>query len=1049
MVMLLSSGCSTYRQRVRLITALFLASGLLAAKAQVASTTYTFNHFVGPTGTSGAVDATGTSARFLQPSGIVADRFGTLFVADTFSGTIRRVLPSGAVTTLAGSAGLMGNSDGSGAAARFDHPGALALDSSGTLYVADTNNNSIRRITSTGAVTTIAGSSEAGSANGSSTAARFFRPSGIAVDNTGNVYVADTFNHTIRKIDLFGAVTTLAGTPGTAGSADGAGAAARFSRPTGITVDDVGQLYVTDSGNNTIRSITSSGVVTTFAGVAGQAGTANGAASQARFTRPTGIAVDTDGFVYVTDGTSTIRRISSTGVTTTVAGTPDELGNINGSGAAARFYTPRALAVNNSGSVFIADTNNDSIRVLTAAGAVTTLAGSPAPASVDAVGTSARFSFPTSVAVDRNGNVHVTDLLNHTIRRITSLGIVTTYAGTPGLPGSANGIGRAARFSSPSAIAVDSDGSLYVADTGNHTIRKISVVGNVSTLAGTAGLAGSANGAGATARFDRPSGIAVDSAGNVYVSDTYNHTIRKITSTGVVTTLAGTAGLFGQVDGSGSAVRFNFPGALAVDTSLNVYVADQDRVIRKITPNGVVTTLAGSSTKGSTDGTGTSARFDQPAGLALDVAGNLLVADSNNSTIRQITPAGVVTTIGGSAGQIGSINGPGSIARFNRPFGIAVDTTGTLYIADTYNNAVRRGAPDSSSTPTITTQPTNQTAVVGGRAAFIVKSVNGSSFQWTKDGAAIPGATSATFVIPNVQTSDAGSYAVTITSSGGSVQSSSVTLTVAPFAGVRLVNISTRSYVGAGGDVMIAGFIIGGNAPKTVLIRASGPALAQFGLSGLLADPTLALDQSGTVIATNDNWGDNAADKVAIDQAVLTSGAFAWTEGSTDAAIVTTLNPGPYTAIVAGKNSSTGLALIEVFEMDLANGDSKLINISTRSVVRTGADVQIAGFIISGTDSKKVIIRASGPALMKFSVPGFLADPVLELHNPTAIMATNDDWPASVQADFQSIGIDNWDLGSKDAAIVTTLNPGGYTAIVRGQGNTSGVALVEVFEAAE
>ena len=1019
---------------------------LFSVRAQVVPSGYSFGHLAGPTTTSGSVDGMGSSARFLQPASVVADRFGTLYVADTFSGTIRKVFTSGVVTTLAGSAGMMGKIDGSGTAARFDAPGAIALDTFGTLYVADTNNNCIRKVTAAGVVTTLAGSGEAGSADGSSTVARFNRPSGVAVDSGGNVYVADTFNHTIRKIDVLGTVSTLAGSPGIEGATNGMGGAARFSRPFGIAVDDFGQLYVADSQNNTIRTITPGGVVATLAGTAGQIGSVDGFGAAARFSRPLGIAAEADGTLYVADGASTIRKISPSGAVTTFAGTANAPGNVNGTGAAARFSTPRGLGIDGAGNIYIADTNNDIIRAITAAGSVSTLAGSPQPQSADATGVSARFNFPNSVAADLAGNVYVADLLNHTIRKITSLGIVSTFAGMPGVAGSSDGAGTDARFSSPTAVALDRTGSLYVADAGNNTIRKISVAGDVSTLAGLAGTRGGVDGTGTTARFDRPSGIAVDAAGIVYVSDSYNHIIRMITTSGAVTTLAGTAGQFGNLDATGPAALLYFPGALAVDASSNVYVADQDRMIRKITPSGVVTTLAGSSVRGSADGVGTSAQFDHPGGIAVNVGGNLFVADSNNNTIRTVTPAGVVSTIGGGAGQIGSVDGPELTARFNHPSGVAFDGTGNFYIADTYNNAIRKGIPEVQTTPTITAQPINQASVVDGRAAFVVTASNAISYQWTKDGVAIPGATSATFIISGVQLSDAGNYRVTVTGSAGSVQSDSVALTVTPFSGVRLVNISTRSYVGTGSDVMIAGFIIGGTTPKTVLIRASGPALAQFGLTGLLADPTLELHSGNTIIAANDNWSDNAASTVAVTQASLTSGAFSWTNGSMDAAVVTTLNPGPYTAVVAGKSNTTGLALIEVFEVDLANSNSKLINISTRSVVKTDANVQIAGFIVIGTGPKKVIIRASGPALTKYGVPGVLADPVIELHTTTATLATNDDWPLSARADFQKIGIDNWDLGSKDAAIITTLDPGTYTAIVSGKAASSGVALIEVFE---
>lgn len=1039
---------SNFCRRAFLSSALLTVCGLTWAQAQVGPFVYSFSHLAGPTGTAGAADGFRTNALFLRPGGIAADRSGNIYVADTRAGTIRKISINGSVTTLAGSPGLTGNSNGNSSSARFDGPSALAVDNFGTLYVADTNNNSIRKITSSGIVTTLAGSGQAGSTEGSGASAQFFHPSGVAIDGAGNVYVTDTFNHTIRKITPFGTVTTLAGTAGVQGSADGPGTTATFSFPTGITIASSGLLYVTDSQNGTIRIVTPAGVVSTFVGTAGQSGTADGTGPSARFSYPTGIGWDTDGSLYVVDGASTIRRVSSAGVVTTIAGSAGISGSADGPLLTSRFSSPLGLSLDGAGTIYIADTGNDTIRSITGSNTVSTLAGSPPALSLDATGAAARFNLPNSVAVDPTGNVYVADSANHSIKKITASGVVTTFAGSAGQMGASDGTATTARFAAPSALAIDTAGTLYIADTGNNTVRKISSSGTVSTLAGTAGERGSTDGTGASARFDHPMGIAVDSTGVVYVSDSNNHTVRKIATAGAVTTLAGTADLVGSTDGTGAAARFYFPGALAVDALFNLYVADQNRVIRKITSSGVVTTFAGSpSGSGSADGTGPNARFDYPAGLAVDGAGNLFVTDSNNNTIRLVTPTGVVSTIGGTAGQIGSADGTAGAAQFNHPSGIAVDSAGNLYIADTDNNAIRKGIAANPTTPTITTQPTAQNAVTGGRAVLSVTATNAVSYQWLKDGVPLPGATSATLVISNAQASNTGSYRVLVTGSGGSVQSSAATLTVTAFSGVRLVNISTRSYVGTGSDVMIAGFIIEGTAPKTVLIRAAGPALAQFNLTGLLADPTLEVHSGNMIVASNDNWGDDATSKALITQASLISSAFSWTDGSKDAAVVVTLNPGPYTVVIGGKNNTVGLALAELYEIDQANSDSRLINISTRSLVKSDANVQIAGFIISGTSPKKVIIRASGPALTKYGVPGVLADPMLELHTSTATLATNDDWGATLRADFQTVGADNWDLGSKDAAIVTTLDPGAYTAIVSGKNGLSGVSLIEVFAA--
>lgn len=352
--------------------------------------------------------------------------------------------------------------------------------------------------------------------------------------------------------------------------------------------------------------------------------------------------------------------------------------------------------------------------------------------------------------------------------------------------------------------------------------------------------------------------------------------------------------------------------------------------------------------------------------------------------------------------------------------------------------------------PTFVTQPTSQVAAPGSNVTFTALATGSPAptYQWLKNANPIAGATGSSLTLTNITSSDSGEYAVYASNLAGTALSANATLTVsAAPPSARLVNISTRSYVGSGENVMIAGFILGGTTSKTLLIRASGPSLTKFGVPGVLADPVLELHDPTTVIAANDNWGDDPAKALPILQAFQTVNAFAWELGSKEAAILVSLNPGAYTAVVSGKGSSSGVALIEAYEVDAANTGAKLINISTRSFVQTGAEVQIAGFIIGGTSPKKVIIRSSGPALKKYGLTGVLADPVLELHSSTGTIATNDDWDASVRPDFQKAGIDNWEVGSKDSALVMVLNPGGYTAIVSGKNSSGGVALIEVFEA--
>ena len=320
--------------------------------------------------------------------------------------------------------------------------------------------------------------------------------------------------------------------------------------------------------------------------------------------------------------------------------------------------------------------------------AVTTFAGSGTAGSTDATGTAASFSKPSYLVFDASDNLYVTDNTNHKIRKITSAGVVTTFAG--GAAGPFDGTGTTARFNGPNGITHDASGNFYVADASNHKIRKMTSAGVVTTFAGT-GSPGTADGTGTAAGFFQPSGIAIDASGNLYVAELYANRIRKITPAAVVTTFAGSlAFAAGSTDGTGTAATFNGPTSIAIDASDNLYVAENGgNKIRKITSAGVVTTLAGSGVAGSTDGIGTAATFNAPAGIAVDALGNVYVTESGGNKIRKITSAGVVTTIAGS-GTSGAIDGVGTAASFNNPLGLVVDGSGHLYVAGYSGNNIRK-----------------------------------------------------------------------------------------------------------------------------------------------------------------------------------------------------------------------------------------------------------------------------------------------------------------------------------------------------------------------
>jgi sugar lactone lactonase YvrE len=720
----------------------------------------------------GSADGTNSTARLDFPQGIAINASGNVYVADTENSAIRKISPLGVVSTLAGVAGSPGSVDGSSSEARFDSPQGLAVDGWENVYIADTANGTIRKITPGGAVSTVAGSPGTfGNSNGINSLALFNLPGGVCADAATNLYVADTYNYTIRMLAPAGTnrvVTTLAGLAGASGTADGTNGIARFFLPSGIAVDANRNLYVADTGNNAVRKIALSGtnwVTTTLA----------------HLTSPKSLTLDAAGNLYVANAAqNTIQKVTFTGTNwtvTTLAGLAGVAGSADGTNAA-RFNYPCGIAAATNGTLYVADSLNYTVRTVTFAGAVSTLAGlAGGPGTNDGSQAEARFNGPTGVTVDGARHVYVADTQNNTIRRVTPAGAVATLAGTDGLAGSSDGPGTNASFNLPAAIAVDPLTNIYVADSRNNEIRKLAFTGTnwiVTTLAGRAGtvysgritnvvssftnvstvftftslftnysglltnisggitnftvvitivpfltnlvngktetnrlatnifnvpvdLSPQRDGIGTNALFYHPAGLALDFSGNLYVADGSTNGVRVIAPNSSVTTLAGSYGAYAvSPDVFGTNQLPYHSSGVAVDSAGAVYVADAgNNTIRLIAPGGAVTTIAGSpGFYGVADGTNDAARFASPVSLVVDARTNVFVADALNHTIRKITQVGadwVVTTVGGLAGASGSADGAGNAARFNNPSGMAIDNQGNLYVADTDNNTIRLG----------------------------------------------------------------------------------------------------------------------------------------------------------------------------------------------------------------------------------------------------------------------------------------------------------------------------------------------------------------------
>jgi len=789
------------------------------------------------------VNVPGTSAGIGSASGgIAVDSAGNVFfVAQDYNTVLRLDAASGVLTLVAGN-GTYGFSGDNGPAtsAQLAYPAGVAVDSSGNVYIADPGNGRVRKV-SNGVIATVAGGGASLGDNGPAISAQLSAPAGIAIDSAGNLYIADAADNRIRKVSN-GVITTVAGngTPGFGGD-NGAATSAQLHDPGGVAVDSAGNVYIADTQNNRIREV-SNGIIATVAGGGlcsffmrfGTGNGDNGPATSAQLCGPDGVATDSAGNFYITDGWNLIREVSG-GIITAVAGGGASLGD-NGPATSALLGSGSGIAFDSSGNLYIADGSNNRIRKVSN-GMITTIAGNGTGFGGDnGPATGAQLDLPSGVAVDSTGDLYIGDARNGRVRRV-SKGVITTVAGdgTPGSSGD-NGPATAAQLNGVAyGLAVDSAGDLYIADAYNCRVRKVSngVIANIAGngFCGFSGDSGPPN----AAQLNVPSGVAVDSAGNVFIADTNNHRVRKV-SDGVITTVAGSVtGGFAGDGGIATNAELNFPDGVALDSAGNLYIADSNNSRIRRVSGGVITTVAGNGSGYSGDnGPATSAGLSYPSSVAVDSAGSLYIA-GDPYRVRKVS-GGAITTVAGAGATVADGTPPANAA-LNAPSSIAIDPSGDVYISDTGNDRVRVLTPAGASCA-YTVNPLSFSAVASSGGNLVVTIQTASGCTWAVQ--SLP-----QWIAWSGNTIGTGAATVTLAAAANSGDDRSAVISI---AGVPLVVTQTGTGSTANGASYSAAVVPGsvasvfGNFPLSSPVSATEYPLPTniSGLSVQLGGSTLA-----------------------------------------------------------------------------------------------------------------------------------------------------------------------------------------------------------------
>jgi uncharacterized protein (TIGR03437 family) len=686
--------------------ALFLAWAVTAAAQADSRATYQIATVAG----SGQIGdgSKATAAQMGAIQGVAVDRLGNVYLSDSDNHRVRKIAANGIVTTIAGT-GLagFGGDGGPATAAQLDTPYGLAVDLAGAVYVADYLNNRVRRIGPDGVISTFAGSGGNASSGdgGPAPSAHLLGPRNVAVDAAGNLYISEFGANRVRKVTLDGNIQTFAGTGIAGNGSDGMPAAiTQLSQPTGLAVDRTGVLYIADSGNGLVRKVLSDGLMSIVLG-----------AAPAKYpyiqlyAPVVALTVDLNQNLYVADDTTVVHEYTAAGAWSAAAGTyTSGFSGDGGPATSATLKDPRDLAVDLAGNLYIAD----GVRIRKVSnGVIETIAGDDyAHVGDGAAATAAELFNPSALWLDAGGNLLIADTGTQRVRKAGSSGTISTLAGTGvAAVGAEGALAATATLFDPVGVGEDPAGDVLILESDR--IQQVAADGRIRTVLGTGSHSQTIDGLPPLqTSLVLPHGMCIGRTGTVYVADA--HRILKWPPGGVVTTVAGN-GLPGFAGDGGQATlaQLWYPYACAVDSFGNLYIADTwNHRIRKVDASGVITTVAGTGQSGYTGDEGAAASADLwlPAGVAADDNGDIFISDTGNNRIRQVTPDGVIHTIAGTgAASCGGDGGAALNAQIFGPAGILLDGAGDLFFADTYNNRVRMMVPNGviSPVPVVVTAP--------------------------------------------------------------------------------------------------------------------------------------------------------------------------------------------------------------------------------------------------------------------------------------------------------------------------------------------------------